>query len=403
MSVKYLLQETIERIAALDERAMSEARKRQDRLTKPQGSLGRLEEVSIRLAGIQGKPIPRILNKAVIVMAGDHGILEEKFHNWPQEVTAQMVLNFLGGGAAINVLARHAGARVVVADMGVASPLPPHPGLVSRKIARGTGNMAKGPAMTRAQAVEAIEAGIEIVSTEIEKGLDLVATGDMGIGNTSPSAAICAVITGKSVPEVTGLGTGCNEDQLRRKVAAIQRAIAVNRPDPGDPLAILSKVGGFEIAGLVGVILGAAAQRVAVVIDGFISGAAALIATGLCRGSKEYLFSGHLSSEAGHRIMLHHMGLSPLICLEMRLGEGTGAALAMSLIEASAKLLEEMATFDEASVSEKEEVEKVEVEKVRGMSVISSWSCYLERLVLSTYSLNLIWAVLSFRAKPRNR
>jgi nicotinate-nucleotide--dimethylbenzimidazole phosphoribosyltransferase len=353
MSMSHLLKETIERIGPLDSSAMSKARERQDRLTKPQGSLGRMEAVSVQLAGIQGTPFPRIQDKAVIVMAGDHGILEEGFHSWPQEVTAQMVLNFLRGGAAINVIARHATARVVVADMGVASTLPPHPGLVSRKIAPGTGNMAKTSAMTRPQAVEAVGAGIEIVSAEIEKGLDLVATGDMGIGNTSPSAAICAVVTGKTVPEVTGPGTGCSEEQWRRKVDAIQRAISVNRPDPKDPIDILAKVGGFEIAGLVGVILGAAAGRVGVVIDGFISGAAALIATGVCGRSREYLFSGHISSEPGHRIMLDHMGLSPLLRLDMRLGEGTGGALAMGLIEASAKVLQEMATFDEASVSEK--------------------------------------------------
>ncbi len=353
MSMSNLLEETLKRIGPLDQEAMSKARERQDRLTKPQGSLGRLEEVSIRLAGIQGNPLPRILSKAVIVMAGDHGILEEKFHNWPQEVTAQMVMNFLRGGAAINVIARHAGARVVVVDMGVASTLPPHPGLICRKVAPGTGNMAKNSAMTRAQAVEAIEAGIGIVSAEAEKGLDLVATGDMGIGNTSPSAAICALISGKPVPEVTGGGTGCSEEQWRLKVNAIQRAISVNRPDPKDPLDVLAKVGGFEIAGLVGVILGAAVRKVAVVVDGFISGAAALIATGICPQTKDYLFSGHLSSEPGHVVMLDHLGLSPLLRLDMRLGEGTGAALAMGVIEASAKVLQGMATFDEASVSEK--------------------------------------------------
>jgi nicotinate-nucleotide--dimethylbenzimidazole phosphoribosyltransferase len=359
MVMSTLLEETMERIKPLDQAAMSKARERQDTLTKPQGSLGRLEEVSIRLAGIQQAPIPRIGDKAVIVMAGDHGILEEKFHNWPQEVTAQMVLNFLRGGAAINAIARHAGARVVVVDMGVATALPPHPGLIGRKVAPGTGNMAKTSAMTRAQATEAIEAGIEIVSAEADKGLDLLATGDMGIGNTSPSAAICAVVSGRAVPEVTGGGTGCSDEQWRRKVDAIQRAIAFNRPDPRDPLDILAKVGGFEIAGLVGVILGAAARRIAVVVDGFISGAAALIATGMKPQSKDYLFSGHLSPEPGHTVMLDHLGLSPLLCLGMRLGEGTGAALAMNLIEVSAKLLGEMATFDEARVSEKKEGENV--------------------------------------------
>jgi nicotinate-nucleotide--dimethylbenzimidazole phosphoribosyltransferase len=354
MDKSEILTRTLGLVGPLDQAAMSKARERQDMLTKPQGSLGRLEDVSIQLAGIQGRPIPRIKEKAVIVMAGDHGIIEEKFHNWPQEVTGQMILNFLGGGAAINVLCRHVGARVVVVDMGVASTLKPDPRLVSRKIARGTGNMAVGPAMSRAQAIEAVETGIEVITEEIGKGLDLMATGDMGIGNTSPSAAICSVITGRSVAEVTGRGTGLNDDQLNRKIDAIQKAIALNRPDPRDPLDVLTKVGGFEIAGLAGVILGAAARHVGVVIDGFISGTAALLATALCPQVKDYLFAGHLSVEPGHRIMLDHMGFTPLLCLDMRLGEGTGAALAMNLIEASARILAEMATFAQASVSEKQ-------------------------------------------------
>jgi nicotinate-nucleotide--dimethylbenzimidazole phosphoribosyltransferase len=348
-----LLDRTLDRVGPLDEAVMSNARQRQDMLTKPQGSLGRLETISVQLAGIQRRLPPRIEDKAVIVMAGDHGILEEKFHNWPQEVTAQMVLNFLQGGAAINVLSRHVGARVVVVDMGVASPLNHDPRLVVRKVARGTMNMTLGPAMTHDQAVKAIETGIELVTHETGKGLDVVATGDMGIGNTSPSAAICAVITGRSVPEVTGRGTGLNDDQLGRKIEAIQRALAVNKPDPRNPLDVLAKVGGFEIAGLVGVILGAAACRVGVIIDGFISGAAALIATEMCPQVKSYLFPGHLSAEPGHGIMLDHMGLVPLLTLDMRLGEGTGAALSMALIEASARILAEMATFAQARVSEK--------------------------------------------------
>jgi nicotinate-nucleotide--dimethylbenzimidazole phosphoribosyltransferase len=312
-----------------------------------------LEAVSVQLAGIQGRPVPRVREKAVIVMAGDHGILEEGFHNWPQEVTAQMVLNFLQGGAAINVLSRQAGARVVVVDMGVAAPLDPHPKLVNRKVARGTRNMVNGPAMTRSHALEAVETGIGIVSGEIDRGLDLVATGDMGIGNTSPSAAICSVITGRTVAEVTGRGTGIDDAQLDRKIRAVQGAIEVNRPDRRDPLDVLSKVGGYEIAGLAGVMLGAAARRVAVVIDGFISGAAALIAAEMCPQVRGYLLCGHLSAEPGHRILLDHLGLVPLLCLNMRLGEGTGAVLAMALIEASARIMAEMATFGEAHVSEK--------------------------------------------------
>ncbi len=348
-----LLNRTLGRIAPLDEAAMSEARERQNLLTKPQGSLGRLEAISIRLAGIQGRSIPKIEGKAIITMAGDHGILEENFHNWPQEVTAQMVLNFLRGGAAINVLSRHVGARVVVVDMGVAASLGSEPALVVRKVAPGTKNMAIEPAMTYEQALKAIEAGIEVVTEEAGKGLDVVATGEMGIGNTSPSAALCAVFTGKSVQEVTGPGTGLGDEQLQRKIAVIQKALALHRPDPRDPLDVLAKVGGFEIAGLVGVMLGAAALRVAVVIDGFISGAAALVAMGICPRIKDYLFAGHLSTEPGHRVMLEHMGLAPLLTLEMRLGEGTGAALAMTMIEAAAKVLAEMATFAQAGVSDK--------------------------------------------------
>ena len=349
-----LLKKTISAIKPLDEKAMAQARERQDQLTKPQGALGRLEAISIQLAGIQGKAIPVVKDKAIITMAGDHGILEEKIHNWPQEVTVQMVYNFLSGGAAINVLSRQVGARVVVVDMGVASPLKIDPKLVSRKVALGTKNMARGPAMTREQAVQAIESGIDIVNTEAGRGLDIVGTGDMGLGNTSASAAICAVMTGKTVPQVTGRGTGISDEQLAKKIAAIERAIEVNRPNPADPLDVLAKVGGFEIGGLVGVMLGAAAHRVPVVIDGFISGAAALIAVGLAPQVKDYLFAAHLSVEPGHRILLDKLGLEPLICMDMRLGEGTGAALAISLIEAAARILSEMATFAEAGVAEKE-------------------------------------------------
>jgi len=270
-----LLSNTIEMIKPLDEEAMAEARARQDILTKPQGSLGRLEELSIQLAGIQGKPIPQIRHKAIITMAGDHGVVAEGVGNWPQEVTAQMVYNFLRGGAGINVTARQVDARIIVVDMGVASELEPGPQLLSRKVAPGTRNMSLGAAMTRQEAIRAIETGIEIVATEVAKGLDIVGTGDMGIGNTTASSAICAVMTGRPVAEATGRGTGITDEQLRHKVAVIGRALAVNVPDREQPLDVLAKVGGFEIGGLVGVMLAAAAHRIPVVIDGFISGAAA--------------------------------------------------------------------------------------------------------------------------------
>ncbi len=341
-------------IKPLDKKAMAEARARQDMLTKPPGSLGRLEGLSVQLAGIQGKALPEIKDKAIIVMAGDHGVVAEKIGNWPQEVTAQMVLNFVGGGAGINVLARQVGARIVVVDIGVATDLKPNPWLLSRKVGSGTQNMALGPAMTLEQAIRAIETGVDIVVAEIEKGLDIVGTGDMGIGNTTASSAICAVMTGKSVEEVTGRGTGLTDEQLAHKVTVIKRALAVNRPDAKHPLDVLAKVGGFEIGGLVGVMLGAVAYRIPVVIDGFISGAAALIAVALTPGVKDYIIPAHVSAEAGHPLLLRHLKLKPLLDLGLRLGEGTGAALGIFLAEAAAGILREMATFAEAGVSEKE-------------------------------------------------
>ena len=350
-----LLTNTIEMIRPLDKKAMAEAQSRQNQLTKPQGSLGRLEGLSIQLAGIQGKSIPQIRHKAIITMAGDHGVVAEKVGNWPQEVTAQMVYNFLRGGAGINVIARQAGARIIVVDMGVATELEPNPQLLSRKVALGTRNMALGSAMTVDQAVTAIETGIEIVAAEVAKGLDIVGTGDMGIGNTIASSAICAVMTGRPVAEVTGRGTGISDEQLAHKVEVVDRALAVNHPDPNKPLDVLAKVGGFEIGGLVGVMLAAAAHRIPVVIDGFISGASALIAAGLAPGLKDYLIAAHVSAEAGHKLLLRHLGLKPLLDLSMRLGEGTGAALGIFLAEAAARVLAEMSTFIEAGVSERGE------------------------------------------------
>jgi nicotinate-nucleotide--dimethylbenzimidazole phosphoribosyltransferase len=286
-------------------------------------------------------------------MAADHGVTAEGVSLYPTDVTAQMVAGFLRGKAAVNVLARTAGARVVVVDMGVAVDIPLHPLLISRKIARGTRNMAKGPAMSREEAIKAIEAGIVIVAAERAKGMDIVGTGDMGIGNTTPSTAIAAVMTGTPVADVTGHGTGIDGKQLQHKIDVISKAIQINAPDPRDPLDVLAKVGGFEIGGLVGVILSAAANRVPVVIDGFISGAAALIAAGLAPQAKDYMIAGHVSVEPGHKIILRHLGLKPLLDLDMRLGEGTGAVLAMFLAEAAANVLREMPTFTEAGVSEK--------------------------------------------------
>ena len=300
-------------VRPLDRAAMKAASTHLDQLTKPQGSLGRLEELAIKLAGITGQERPCFSHKGVIVMAADHGVANEGVSAYPQEVTAQMVQNFLAGGAAINVLARRVGARVIVADMGVAADIPNHSNLISRKIGRGTQNMALGPAMSLEEALIAITAGIKILESEIAQRLDLVAIGEMGIGNTTAASAIVAAITGRSVADVTGRGTGIDQDKWQHKVAVIKRALAVNHPDPTEPIDVLAKVGGYEIAGLVGVILGAAAQRLPVIIDGFISGAAAMVATELCPQVRDYLIAAHNSVEVGHRIVLEHIGLIPLL------------------------------------------------------------------------------------------
>lgn len=349
-----MLQDIIAKIQGLDEPAMVAARARQDTLTKPPGSLGRLEELSVQLAGITGKELPTIQDKVIITMAGDHGVVAEGVSAFPQEVTPQMVLNFLHGGAAINVLARHVGARITIVDMGVAVDMEPHPSLVVKKVARGTANMTKGPAMTRAQAEAAILAGVEVVEAEIAKGLDIVGTGDMGIGNTTPSAAIAAALTGVEPAKLAGRGTGVDDEGLKRKIDAIERALAVNQPDPKDGLDVLAKVGGFEIGGLAGVILGAAAARKPVMVDGFISTAAAMIAVTVAPAVRPYLISAHRSQEYGHGQMVEWLGLKPLVDLDFRLGEGTGAALGISFAEASCKILAEMATFAEAGVSDKD-------------------------------------------------
>ncbi len=349
-----LLESTIQNIQPLDKNAMSLARVRQETLTKPAGSLGRLEELSIQLAGIQGKSRPQIKQKAIVVMVADHGVVAEGTSAYPQEVTGQMVLNFIRGGAAINALSRQVGARVIVVDIGIAGKTSSFMGILRHKVAPGTRNMCKGPAMTIGEATEAITAGIEVVKTEINKGLDIIGTGEMGIGNTTASSAICSVFTGKTAAEVTGRGTGLDDKQLQHKIEVINKALDLNKPETGRPLEVLAKVGGLEIGGLAGVMLGAAANRVPVMVDGFISGAAALIATGLCPQVKDYLIAAHLSFEPGHKIMMEYLGLKPLLDLDMRLGEGTGAALGISLAEAACRTLNEMATFAEAGVSEKE-------------------------------------------------
>jgi len=348
------LRAVIENIKNVDESKKMRTQERLDNLTKPQGSLGSLEEISKQVVAITDQDNPRLDRKAIFVMAADHGVCEDSVSAYPQEVTKQMVLNFLRGGAGINVLARHAGVKVIVTDMGVASTFDPHPDLRIKKVSPGTKNMAKGPAMTRKEAVTSIENGIDVFEEVFSTGIDLVGTGDMGIGNTTPSSAIASVITGSDVKSVTGRGTGIDEKQLEHKIAVIERAILVNKPDRADGLDVLSKVGGFEIGGLVGVILGAASRRVPVVIDGFISGAAALLSCTIEPKVKEYMIAAHSSVERGHRFMLDHIGLRPILNLDLRLGEGTGACLAFSIIEASMKILDERATFESAAVSKKE-------------------------------------------------
>ena len=349
------LTEIIKQIRPLDQVSMQAARERQNQLTKPAGSLGRLEELSIQLAGIQRRAMPGIKDKAVIVMAGDHGVTAEGVSAYPQEVTPQMVLNFLGGGAAINVLARHAGARVVVVDMGVANDIPSaDANLIRRRVGPGTMNLAQGPAMKREQAEESIQSGIEVALAEISKGADILGTGDMGIGNTTPSAAIACALMNVAAEKIAGRGTGVDDDGLKRKISVIENALAVNKPNPKDGLDVLSKVGGFEIGGLAGVMIGAASKHVPVMVDGFISTAAAMIAVTLAPECRQYLTSAHRSKENGHALMLEWLGIKPLLDFDLRLGEGTGAALGISMAEAACKVLSEMATFGEAGVSERE-------------------------------------------------
>ncbi|NOZ27703.1 MAG: nicotinate-nucleotide--dimethylbenzimidazole phosphoribosyltransferase [Chloroflexi bacterium] len=351
-----MIMERIHGITPPNEEAMDAARARQTTLTKPAGSLGRLEDLSVQLAGITGQcPPPIPTRKAVLVFAGDHGVVAQGVSAFPQEVTPQMVLNFLRGGAAINVLARQANARVVVVDAGVAANIPPADGLIQGKIAPGTADFTMGPAMTREQATAALELGARVAQEEIERGLDLLACGDMGIGNTTPSAAITSVITGATPREVTGPGTGIDPDALEHKIQVIEAAIARNRPNPNDGLDVLSKVGGYEIGAIAGAMIAAGAARVPVVVDGFIATAGALIACTLAPGLRPYLIAGHRSQEPGHDIALAHLGLEPLLDLRLRLGEGTGAVLAFHIVEAAARIINEMATFAEAGVSERSE------------------------------------------------
>jgi len=348
--------ETVGKIKPIDTRVLEETQCRLDSLTKPRGSLGRLEELAKIVVAITGRKNPTLDRKVIFTMVGDHGVARQGVSAFPQEVTLQMVYNFLQGGAAINVLARGVGAKVLVIDMGVASEIKMSKELINKKVACGTQDMTKGSAMTRCQAIQSIRGGIEIFEEEATtSGIDIAGVGDMGIANTTSSSAIVACITGSRVRDVTGRGTGIDDDRLKRKIEVIEKALEINQPDPRDPLDILSKVGGFEIGGLVGCILAAAAHRVPIVMDGFISTASALIACEFCSPLKDYLIAAHRSQEKGHQIALDYMGKTALLDLNMRLGEGTGAVVGMKLVELGVKILNEMATFEEARVSREEE------------------------------------------------
>jgi nicotinate-nucleotide--dimethylbenzimidazole phosphoribosyltransferase len=349
-----VLAETLAAIQPVDPLLLEKAQEKLDNKTKPLGSLGRLEEFARRFAAISGNLEPDTTKKIIYTFAGDHGVTEEGISAFPREVTSQMVLNFLSGGAGVNVLARHCGIEVRVVDVGVDSEFGHLPGLIRKKVARGTRNFTKGPAMERGEALAAIKVGIELAGLAKDEVVAMVGTGDMGIGNTTPSSAIIAAISGMPVWEVTHRGTGISECALANKIRVIELGLAMNRPDPNDPLDVLTKVGGLEIAAIAGLVLGCAANRIPVVIDGFISTAGALIAAELHPHVKDYTFAAHQSVEIGHRFMLERIGLEPILDLHLRLGEGTGAALAMGLIEAGVKILKEMATFQEAGVAEGE-------------------------------------------------
>ncbi|MGB6453005.1 MAG: nicotinate-nucleotide--dimethylbenzimidazole phosphoribosyltransferase [Streptosporangiaceae bacterium] len=349
-----VLDEVLGAIRPLDTAAVAAARQRQARLTKPAGSLGVLEDVSGQLCGLAGTcPPPMPEPAAVAIFAADHGVHAQGVTPWPQEVTGQMVANFLAGGAVVNAFAAQAGAEVVVVDVGVASDLDQVPGLLPRKIAKGTGDLTVGPAMTRDQAVAAIEAGIEIARDLVAAGNRCLLTGDMGIANTTASAALICAFTGADAAAATGRGTGVDDETLARKVAVVTRALALHRPDPADPLGTLATLGGFEHAALAGFILAAAALRTPVVLDGVIAGSAALVACALAPDALGCLIAGHRSAEPGHTISLAHLGLRPLVDLDLRLGEGTGALLALPIVQSAARVIRDVATFDSAGVTEK--------------------------------------------------
>ncbi|MDJ0803810.1 MAG: nicotinate-nucleotide--dimethylbenzimidazole phosphoribosyltransferase [Desulfobacterales bacterium] len=347
------LQTTIQTIRPPSRAWREKALERLRQQARPAGSLGMLEDIGARLAGIFETLDVRLDRKVIVTCAGDHGICEEGVSLFPSEVTPQMVHNFVRGGASINVLAQHAGAEVRVADLGVAADFDPDLPIFHKKIAKGTRNFAAGPAMTRAAAAASLDAGIDIVATILAEGpVHLFGTGDMGIGNTTPSTAIIAAYSGLALDVLTGRGTGVDDEGLMRKKAAIHKGLLINQPDPADALDVLAKVGGFEIGGIAGIVIGAAAHRIPVVCDGLIATAGALIACELAPGARDYLFASHHSVEVGHRYMLEHLKLEPLLDLRFRLGEGTGAAVAMELIDAATRVLADIKTFEEVAIAD---------------------------------------------------
>ena len=349
-----LLKKILDQISPIKNELKIKTQERLDSLTKPLGSLGMLEEEAKNVIAITENEKFQIKKKVIFVLAGDHGVVKESVTGYPQEVTAQMVYNFVRGGAAINVLARHVDAKVVVVDMGVAADLDEASDkIVNKKINYGTKNFAEGPAMSKDEAISTIEAGIEVFEQELKNGIDIVGCGDMGIGNTTTSSAIVSALTGAPVEQVTGRGTGIDDEMLAHKIEVIKKALAKHNPDSTDPIDVLSKVGGFEIGGIAGIVLAAAAHKIPILLDGFISSAGALIAYKLQPNVKDYFIASHLSVERGHQIILEVLDKRPLLNLDLRLGEGTGAALAMPLIEASLKILNEMASFTGAGVSQR--------------------------------------------------
>jgi len=353
------LNEIVNGIEPVDEQWMAKARERTAQLVMPTRALGRLHEISEQLCGIQTTLQPSINRKAVLVMAGDHGIVSEGVSAYPQEVTGAMVQTFLAGGAGINAICRHVSADVYVVDMGIIADfadvnIPKSDRLIIHKIAPGTANFAQGPAMSRPEAEQAVMIGFREASRLFQDGVEIIGTGDMGIGNTTPSAAICAVLCAADLSEMVGRGTGVDDEGLARKQAVIRRGIEVNDPLAADGLDVLSKIGGFEIGGIAGCVLAGAYHRRPVMIDGFISTAGALIAQAICPTVTEYLLAGHCSEEPGHRHMLKQLNLNPILNLGMRLGEGTGGAMAMSIVEGALRVFKEVMTFAEAGVADKD-------------------------------------------------